>query len=42
VALEKQMPSYFAQLKKDASVVITDEKLHAALQKLEQERTTAN
>ena len=34
-ALEKQMPAYFAQLKKDAGVEIVDEKLRSALEKLD-------
>ncbi len=40
-ALEKQMPSYFAQLKKDAGVEIIDEKLRAALERLDKERAAA-
>jgi len=38
--LEKQMPDYFKQLKKDAEVEIADEKLRAALEKAEKERAT--
>ena len=37
-ALEKQMPDYFAQLKKDAGVEIADEKLRAAIEKAAKER----
>jgi peptidyl-prolyl cis-trans isomerase C len=37
-ALEKQMPAYFAQLKKEAGVEITDEKLRAGIEKAEKER----
>jgi parvulin-like peptidyl-prolyl isomerase len=40
--LEKQMPAYFAQLKKEAGVEIIDEKLRAALDKLEKERVAGN
>jgi parvulin-like peptidyl-prolyl isomerase len=36
--LEKQMPDYFKQLKKDAEVEIVDEKLRAALDRAEKER----
>jgi parvulin-like peptidyl-prolyl isomerase len=36
--LEKQMPDYFAQMKKEAGVEIVDEKLRAALEKAEKER----
>ena len=36
--LEKQMPDYFAQLKKEAGVEITDEKLREALDKVQKER----
>jgi peptidyl-prolyl cis-trans isomerase C len=35
VALERQMPVYFAQLKKEAGVEITDDKLRAALERSE-------
>ena len=35
VALERQMPGYFAQLKKEAGVEITDDKLRAALERTE-------
>jgi parvulin-like peptidyl-prolyl isomerase len=37
-ALEKQMPEYFVQLKKEAAVEIADERLRAALQKMEKDR----
>lgn len=37
-ALDKQMPVYFAQLKRDSGVEITDEKLREALEKAEKER----
>jgi parvulin-like peptidyl-prolyl isomerase len=37
-ALEKQMPSFFAKMKKDAGVEILDDKLKAALEKAEKER----
>jgi parvulin-like peptidyl-prolyl isomerase len=36
--VEKQMPGYFAQLKKEAKVEILDEKLRAAIEKFEKER----
>jgi parvulin-like peptidyl-prolyl isomerase len=36
--LEKQMPGFFAQVKKEANVEIVDEKLKAAMEKAEQER----
>jgi parvulin-like peptidyl-prolyl isomerase len=35
VALERQMPVYFAQLKKEAGVEITDDKLRAALERID-------
>ena len=35
VALERQMPAYFSQLKKDAGVEITDDKLREALERSE-------
>jgi peptidyl-prolyl cis-trans isomerase C len=38
-ALDKALPAYFAQVKKDAGVEILDEKLKAALEKAEKERT---
>jgi peptidyl-prolyl cis-trans isomerase C len=41
-ALEKQMPAYFAQIKKDAGVEIVDEKLRAAIERMERERAAAN
>ena len=37
-ALEKQMPDYFAKVKKDAGVEIVDEKLRTVLEKAEKER----
>lgn len=37
-ALEKQMPRYFAQLKKESSVEITDERLRGVIEKAAQER----
>ena len=37
-ALEKQMPTYFAAIKKEAGVEIVDEKLKAAMEKAEKER----
>jgi parvulin-like peptidyl-prolyl isomerase len=37
-ALEKQMPAYFAQLKKEAGVEITDERLRAVIEKAAQEK----
>ena len=40
--LEKQMPAYFAQVKKEAGVEIVDEKLRVALEKLEKERVASN
>jgi peptidyl-prolyl cis-trans isomerase C len=40
-ALEKQMPAYFAQLKKEAAVEITDERLRAAIDRIEKERAAA-
>ncbi len=36
--LEKQMPIFFAQVKKEAAVEIVDEKLKAAMEKAEKER----
>jgi parvulin-like peptidyl-prolyl isomerase len=41
-ALEKQMPSYFTQIRKEAGIEITDEKLRTAMERLEKERTAAN
>jgi parvulin-like peptidyl-prolyl isomerase len=41
-ALEKQMPTYFAAVKKEAAVEILDEKLKAAMERAEKERATAN
>ena len=38
--LEKRMPAFFDQLKKDAGVEITDEKLRDALAKVQKERAT--
>ena len=38
-ALDKELPKFFAKVKKDASVEILDEKLKAALEKAETERT---
>jgi parvulin-like peptidyl-prolyl isomerase len=38
--LEKEMPGYFATVKKDAGVEILDEKLKAAMEKAEKERAT--
>jgi len=35
VALERQMPEFFARLKKEAGVEIIDDKLRAALERLE-------
>jgi len=40
-ALERQMPSYFTSLKKEAGVEILDDKLKAAVEKAEQERDEA-
>jgi parvulin-like peptidyl-prolyl isomerase len=40
--LEKQMPAYFAQLKKEAGVEIVDEKLRAAIERMDRERAAAN
>ena len=40
--LEKQMPAYFAQVKKEAGVEIVDEKLRIMLEKLEKERVASN
>lgn len=37
-ALDKEMPKYFAQLKKDAGVEISDERLRLALEKMEKDR----
>jgi parvulin-like peptidyl-prolyl isomerase len=37
-ALEKQMPVYFAQLKREAGVEIPDDKLRAAIEKAEKEK----
>jgi parvulin-like peptidyl-prolyl isomerase len=37
-ALEKQMPTYFAAVKKEAGVEITDEKLKTVMEKAEKER----
>lgn len=37
-ALEKQMPAFFAQVKKEAGVEIMDEKLKAAMERAEKER----
>ena len=36
--LERRMPAFFAQMKKEAGVEILDDKLKAALEKVEQER----
>ncbi|HWN94671.1 MAG TPA: peptidylprolyl isomerase [Methylomirabilota bacterium] len=38
--LEKQMPGFFAQVKKEANVEIVDEKLRAVMEKAEKERAT--
>ena len=38
--LEKRMPGFFAQVKKEAGVEIMDEKLKAAMEKAEKERVT--
>ena len=38
-ALDKELPKFFAKVKKDAGVEILDEKLKAALEKAETERT---
>ncbi|HEY0552380.1 MAG TPA: peptidylprolyl isomerase [Verrucomicrobiae bacterium] len=38
--LEKQMPGFFAQVKKEADMEIVDEKLKAAMEKAEKERVT--
>jgi peptidyl-prolyl cis-trans isomerase C len=40
--MEKRMPTYFAQLKKEANVEILDDKLRDALDKAEKERAAAN
>jgi parvulin-like peptidyl-prolyl isomerase len=39
-ALDKQMPAFFALVKKDAEVEITDEKLKAAMERAEKERAS--
>ena len=38
-ALDKELPNFFARVKKDAGVEILDEKLKAALEKADKERT---
>ena len=40
--LEKQMPGYFAQVKKEAKVEILDEKLRDNIERAEKERAAAN
>ena len=37
-ALDKELPKFFAKVKKDAGVEILDDKLKAALEKAEAER----